>query len=67
VLLQESASVKRTQDATLDGPLHFAPVLGREPGGLMEADPTLRLLAEHAVDDEHMDSTHWRSGRWGST
>jgi len=30
VLLQESASAERTEDAALDGPLHFAPVLGRQ-------------------------------------
>ena len=44
-------AVEVTEHAVAHGVLEFAPVGGRQMGGLVELDRALRILAEHAVDD----------------
>ncbi|MCH8254192.1 MAG: hypothetical protein IID06_02495 [Gemmatimonadetes bacterium] len=49
VAFEQTVAVKIAEHAVAHGVLEFAPVGGREMGGLVELDRALGILAEHAV------------------
>ena len=55
VAFEQTVAVEVTEHAVSNRVLEFAPVGGREMGGLVELDRALGILAEHAVDDTNME------------
>jgi hypothetical protein len=55
VFLKETLSAEVAEDAALDEALEAEPVVGGEPGGLVEAHGCVGRLVEDAVEDDPVD------------
>ena len=55
VTCEQTLAVEVTEHAMANDVLELLPVGGREMGGLVELDRALGILAEHTVDDTHVE------------